>query len=591
MAKKKKKQKPKQGHPARLQGDVISIERAKVKRGLDALTPQFTRWLESEHGDSELAPMVLATVGETLSFYAEAIELRSVTDFDPPQLFTVLNATIEFEEAEDPDDDSGELRDLVFTAWTVYLDFLQENDLWGGDPAGIEWLLETINSDDPFNEGSAKKSLEVPETVEDAVADMDRMQVLKMGRVLLTWATTKGHDYWDAGPGPKYISQAAQSVRGLFPKDVDVSSRHHVASIVLTALEMAGLLDTKTGAVPEHGKNAHDFMDVDDAVTFQSKYGYLQAVLDLLLARPEKDDEETVESWGLSNLWLLRAIDGEAQPVVHDRLESFSEAGFSGAHQRMKLLRSLGLVNEGSTYDIPGIVRLALTDLDDETQEDTQAEEPTDPAAMDPFGLAFDEEDEPKRLKRAEPYKGKVLQLKLSMRDVKPPIWRRVLVPTDLNLGDLHDIIQTSFDFSDSHLHQFYGPNYKVSYGPKNPYMESDVDESTVLLSKLFKKPKDRLSYAYDFGDDWRIGIEVEDVLAADDGQLPRCIGGRRMAPLEDSGGPWQWTEMVQELKDEKPLTMMEDVLPEEFEPVPGEDFDPAVFSIEEINENLDLEF
>ena len=83
MAKKKKKQKPKQGHPARLQGDVVSIERAKVKRGLDALAPQFTRWLEAQHGDSELAPMVLAAVGETLSYYAEAIELRGVTDFDP----------------------------------------------------------------------------------------------------------------------------------------------------------------------------------------------------------------------------------------------------------------------------------------------------------------------------------------------------------------------------------------------------------------------------------------------------------------------------------------------------------------------------
>jgi len=121
--------------------------------------------------------------------------------------------------------------------------------------------------------------------------------------------------------------------------------------------------------------------------------------------------------------------------------------------------------------------------------------------------------------------------------------------------------------------------------------MKSDIDESTVLLSKLFKQPKDRLAYAYDFGDDWRIGIEVEDVLKADDGQLPRCIGGRRMGPLEDSGGALNWNEMVEELKDEQPLTMMQDVVPEDASLYPGEDFDPAVFSIEEINENLDAEF
>lgn len=166
-----------------------------------------------------------------------------------------------------------------------------------------------------------------------------------------------------------------------------------------------------------------------------------------------------------------------------------------------------------------------------------------------------------------------------------------MLVPVDLNLGDLHDIIQISFDWSDSHLHQFYGQNRKISYGPQNSYMESDHDESTVLLSKLFKKPKDRLSYTYDFGDDWRVGIEVEDVLKSDDGQLPRCIGGRRMGPLEDSGGPLNWSEMVQELKVEVPLTMMQDVIPEDAALEPGEDFDPAVFSIEGINENLDLEF
>ncbi|MGP9529743.1 plasmid pRiA4b ORF-3 family protein [Glutamicibacter sp. AOP5-A2-18] len=587
MAKKKKKQKPKQGHPARLQGDVVSIERAKVKRGLDALAVQFTQWLETRHGDNELAPMVLAVVTETLSSYAEAIELRSVTDFDPPKLFTVLTATIEFEEAEEPDDDSGELRDLVFTAWTVYLDFLIESDLWAGDPASLEWLLAAIDADDPFDDEDAKKSLDVPETAEAAVAEIVQMPVSKMGRVLLAWATTTGHDYWAAGPGPEYVSQAAHAVRGLFPKDLDSTSRHYVVTVLLSALEFAEALDIKTAALPELGSTSHDLIVPDGATSFESNYTYLKAILDLLLAQPVQEDEESLESWGLANLWLLEAIDSEAHSVAAARDEMFSEVAWAGAHQRMELLRALGLVSEGSTYDIPGIVRLALTDLDNEEQD----EEPASQAVVDPFGFSLDDEQEPKREKRTEPYTGKVLQLKLSLRDVKPPIWRRVLVPVDLNLGDLHDIIQISFDWSDSHLHQFYGQNRKISYGPQNSYMESDHDESTVLLSKLFKKPKDRLSYTYDFGDDWRVGIEVEDVLKSDDGQLPRCIGGRRMGPLEDSGGPLNWSEMVQELKVEVPLTMMQDVIPEDAALEPGEDFDPAVFSIEGINENLDLEF
>ena len=49
----------------------------------------------------------------------------------------------------------------------------------------------------------------------------------------------------------------------------------------------------------------------------------------------------------------------------------------------------------------------------------------------------------------------KIYQLKITLRDSKLPIWRRVLVNDSIKLYELHDIIQIAMGWTDSHLHQF----------------------------------------------------------------------------------------------------------------------------------------
>lgn len=49
----------------------------------------------------------------------------------------------------------------------------------------------------------------------------------------------------------------------------------------------------------------------------------------------------------------------------------------------------------------------------------------------------------------------KIYQLKITLRDSKPPIWRQVLVDGSINLYELHEIIQIAMGWTDSHLHQF----------------------------------------------------------------------------------------------------------------------------------------
>src|SRR5690606_15435796 len=136
---------------------------------------------------------------------------------------------------------------------------------------------------------------------------------------------------------------------------------------------------------------------------FSANYVFLQAFLDLFLEAPEDADEETLEAWGLSNLWLLEAIEGSAHRVAEPRDEQWSPAAWEQAHQRLDELRILGLVEEGEHYTLPRLVAATLTDLDDDEldEEDLQDEE------LDAL-FGFDSE-EPKREKRAEPFTGKVL--------------------------------------------------------------------------------------------------------------------------------------------------------------------------------------
>ena len=117
---------------------------------------------------------------------------------------------------------------------------------------------------------------------------------------------------------------------------------------------------------------------------------------------------------------------------------------WEAAHQRMAVLRTLGLVEEGEYYSLPGFVAAFLTDIDEEIEDENLDEQQLDSKWDELMALL---PDESQRLKREEPYTGKVLQLKLGLQATKPPIWRRVLVPIELQLGDLHDIIQASFDW------------------------------------------------------------------------------------------------------------------------------------------------
>jgi len=41
---------------------------------------------------------------------------------------------------------------------------------------------------------------------------------------------------------------------------------------------------------------------------------------------------------------------------------------------------------------------------------------------------------------------GSLLQFKITLKGIRPPVWRRFLVPEGISLSDLHDVIQEVWD-------------------------------------------------------------------------------------------------------------------------------------------------
>ena len=57
-------------------------------------------------------------------------------------------------------------------------------------------------------------------------------------------------------------------------------------------------------------------------------------------------------------------------------------------------------------------------------------------------------------------------QLKIIIKNSKPPIWRRTAVPGDITFGQLHRVIQAVYGWKDSKPYIFEIPQKKIKIGP-----------------------------------------------------------------------------------------------------------------------------
>lgn len=136
-----------------------------------------------------------------------------------------------------------------------------------------------------------------------------------------------------------------------------------------------------------------------------------------------------------------------------------------------------------------------------------------------------------------------VWQLRAVIAGISPLIWRRLLVPTEVTIAELHAILQTVFGWGGEHLHRFtiHGREYGICYDG-GPWFRDNA--RAVRLGDLGLRPRERLRYEYNFYAPWLVELRVEQIRPPEPGRAyPRCTGGRRAGPPEDWAGPWEFLE------------------------------------------------
>jgi hypothetical protein len=148
-----------------------------------------------------------------------------------------------------------------------------------------------------------------------------------------------------------------------------------------------------------------------------------------------------------------------------------------------------------------------------------------------------------------------VYQFKITLLDTKPPIWRRIQLG-DCTLNKLHEYIQTSMGWTNSHLHHFridetlYGDPLLLA---GNWEALKYKDSTRTLVSDILPKDGKRFAfeYEYDFGDGWVHEILFEGRLPAEPRKkYPICLEGERACPPDDCGGVWGYADFVEAISD-----------------------------------------
>jgi len=182
---------------------------------------------------------------------------------------------------------------------------------------------------------------------------------------------------------------------------------------------------------------------------------------------------------------------------------------------------------------------------------------------------------------------GDIAQIKVSLQDVEPAIWRRLEVPAEIKLARLHVALQAAMGWQDYHLHAFRIGD--IEYGLPDPdYEPMGVplkDDRRATLRSLVSVGESFV-YEYDFGDGWEHEILVEAVLAPRPRtRYPRVVDGARACPPEDVGGPPGYEGFLEAVGD--PRHAEHDSMLD----WAGGSFDAEAFDTDAANRELDIRF
>ena len=182
-----------------------------------------------------------------------------------------------------------------------------------------------------------------------------------------------------------------------------------------------------------------------------------------------------------------------------------------------------------------------------------------------------------------------IYQFKITLEDVRPPIWRRIQVPETYSFRDLHTAIQDAMGWDDYHLYEFKIGDARIEADEEGFSIDAmwkafqseprTASTGKTRLSEFIKEEKQKFRYLYDFGDNWEHTVELEKILPREkDIAYPLCITGKRACPPEDCGGVWgykNFLEIIEDPNHPEHEQMLEWI---------GGEFDPEYFDVKEIH-------
>lgn len=156
------------------------------------------------------------------------------------------------------------------------------------------------------------------------------------------------------------------------------------------------------------------------------------------------------------------------------------------------------------------------------------------------------------------------IKVKVALENMPYPTYRKLLLPPNINMMQLHFVLQYAMGWHFSHLFQFSDKKGRPTLIASIPVEDDDFyfssEERKANLVKLNKdfylqREAKPFWYWYDFGDDWWHKITFQKPtkkdLEAYEG-FPLCTEGAGVCPPEDVGGVWGYEEFLEAIENKK---------------------------------------
>lgn len=285
--------------------------------------------------------------------------------------------------------------------------------------------------------------------------------------------------------------------------------------------------------------------------------------------------------WLVEALAVIKAVD--LLPLVKDIYKKFDIQPMiikGGIKEITKLLSKGTDVRIVGFADFKQLLNLLLEgeacnfEVDDDWFDDDDDERDADALFFKECGY------KPGKPKAKTARKGKqkyALILDVTLKGSPRKVYRQLIVPSDLTLNHLGEILVRAVGWEGYHLNQFIaGKTYYAEPSDDDWMMDMQEDASKFTIGSLLNRVKSKIKWEYDFGDSWVHEITLVEKQAVDDNEMVKVqlLKGSGACPPEDCGGIGGYRHLLNVLKnpdDEEYEEMIEWL---------GGRFDPKSFSL-----------